>query len=38
MGTNALEDKATESTKKLTVEEEQEVVTAVPRPGILLEI
>ena len=32
MGTNALEDKATESTKKLTVEEEQEVVTAVPRP------
>ena len=32
MGTNALEDKATESTKKLTVEEEQEVVTTVPRP------
>ena len=32
METDALEDKATQSTKKLTAEEEQEVVTAVPRP------
>ena len=32
METNALEDKATQSTKKLTAEEEQEVVTTVPRP------
>lgn len=32
MGTNAIEDQATESTKKIAVEEEQEVVTAVPRP------